>query len=483
METSLSNLESSFSGLMDLSTFQEAYGLAPVSDGSNQYNIQFLRITNESTGFDKPEVLIMGGQHGDEKSGSHAVFYLVETLLNNYGTDDLITYLVDHREIYIVPVVNPYGFVHEIRLNENGEDLNRDYSYDPNLSGVVYSGIGSRGIHELSKRHLFVTMADFHSGTELICHPWGTPGGSENTHIAPNDTSPDHSALDGIGNLMSSRGGSFSGALPVMTCHDLAPVFGPVDDYSYAAGWDTDLSDPAWPTGGSRSMAFTVELSDAKTPDESTLGGTDGLFEPGGTEDGYVPKGIRMALVLIDLAEPYVRWVTPPPASVTAGEEITVSWKVGGALSVDQTDLRYGYHSDPAANPQFETADQSGGTHWDGTVYSQTITIPSTTGQLFFTARARVDQSLAAREGETRGAASPQSIFVNTRTDPNYSIANSDDPEGTTTTGSLDWYSETAGTIVSQTDVPAFPSYWSLFFLALFMAVPLRGIQQTKRSS
>lgn len=466
--TDLTDLDNTFPSIVELSTFQSAFGLAQVPDGGDMYDIHFVRITNESTGLNKPEVLIMGGQHGDEKSGTESVYYLAETLANQYGTNDLVTWLVDHREIYLVPLVNPFGHVHHQRGDEDGEDLNRDYSYDP--SGTVYSGIGSEGVHELSRRHLFVTMADFHSGVELICHPWGSPGGAGQTHISPNNISPDDVALSNLASLLSLRGGSFSGFLPTMTCHDLAPVFGPVDDYSYAAGWDTALSDPSWPTKGSRSLSYTVEISSSKTPSESTLGGSFGLFDPGGAEDGYVPKGVRIAMVLIDMAQPYVRWVKPPPAMAFGGEEITIAWEVGGALFVDQTDLRYGIDPDPAANPDFDSPDLFGGTIWDGTVFTQTITLPNATGEYHFTARARVDQSTAGMSGNT---VLPQSIFVQMRTDANYSISNDTDPsEINTVTGSLDWFSET-GTVTVTPSVPVFPSLWSMLALAFLFTIPL----------
>lgn len=90
-------------------------------------------------------------------------------LLENYETDPQVQFLVDHREIYFVPVVNPDGYVYNEltdpnggglwRKNRNtnggsgclGVDLNRNYSYEfgmnnscssPDPCSNIYRGTG-----------------------------------------------------------------------------------------------------------------------------------------------------------------------------------------------------------------------------------------------------------------------------------------------------------------------------------------------------
>ena len=90
-------------------------------------------------------------------------------LLENYGSDDEVTYLVDSKEMYFIPVVNADGYVHNQNTNPNGGglwrknrrtfpgqgcpttfgvDLNRNYSFgwglnsgsSPNCNSNTYRG-------------------------------------------------------------------------------------------------------------------------------------------------------------------------------------------------------------------------------------------------------------------------------------------------------------------------------------------------------
>ena len=48
--------------------------------------------------------------HAREPGGMQALLYFADDLLSRYGTDPVATYLLDKRQIYIVPVVNPDGY-------------------------------------------------------------------------------------------------------------------------------------------------------------------------------------------------------------------------------------------------------------------------------------------------------------------------------------------------------------------------------------
>ncbi len=83
--------------------------------------------------------------HAREPMSIEAMLYYMWWLLENYGIDEEATYLVDHRAIYFVPIVNPDGYVYNEGKNPNGGgmwrknrkevengchgvDLNRNYS-------------------------------------------------------------------------------------------------------------------------------------------------------------------------------------------------------------------------------------------------------------------------------------------------------------------------------------------------------------------
>jgi len=75
----------------------------------------------------EPEVRIVGLHHGNEWISAEIPILLAHYLLDNYGSDPEVTYLVNNREIWIIPMFNPDGRVHDTRYNANGIDLNRDY--------------------------------------------------------------------------------------------------------------------------------------------------------------------------------------------------------------------------------------------------------------------------------------------------------------------------------------------------------------------
>ena len=91
--------------------------------------------------------------HAREPMGLETTLFYMWWLLENYLVNSEATYLVNNREIYFVPVVNPDGYVYNETTDPNGGgfwrknrrddginckgvDLNRNYSYDwGNLAG------------------------------------------------------------------------------------------------------------------------------------------------------------------------------------------------------------------------------------------------------------------------------------------------------------------------------------------------------------
>ena len=83
--------------------------------------------------------------HAREPISMEAILYYMYYLLENYGTNPEVTYLVNNREIFFVPIVNPDGYEYNHSTNPNGGgnwrknrrnnggsfgvDLNRNYGY------------------------------------------------------------------------------------------------------------------------------------------------------------------------------------------------------------------------------------------------------------------------------------------------------------------------------------------------------------------
>ena len=151
---------------------------------------------------DEPEVLFDALHHAREPMGVEAVLYYMTWLCERYGTDPEATFLVDNREIWFVPIVNPDGYATNEATHPNGGgmwrknrvnygnpcwgvDVNRNYplawggegsSGDP--CSDTYRGPGPRSEKEsdalirLMMDHEFVTHISFHSVAGMILIPW-----------------------------------------------------------------------------------------------------------------------------------------------------------------------------------------------------------------------------------------------------------------------------------------------------------------------
>ena len=112
--------------------------------------------TNDAT---EPDVLYMALQHAREAIGGSSMIFFMQYLCEQYEADPRIKSLVDAREIYIIPVVNPDGWEHNRTrgggvgaswrknrrpvLSDTGVDLNRNYGVDWNTCGSVTCGSAS----------------------------------------------------------------------------------------------------------------------------------------------------------------------------------------------------------------------------------------------------------------------------------------------------------------------------------------------------
>jgi hypothetical protein len=159
-----------------------------------------LNITSNEEGVtgNKPAVLIEGNIHAREWSTSNAAAYFAWFLLYNYNTNDTIHWLLNNRQIYILPMVNPDGYYYDgdgvyanrltWRKNRNitlgdGVDLNRNWDADW-INGVniptdtTYHGAAPFSEYETKNIRNFILTHNIESfqclhtyaGTLLI--PW-----------------------------------------------------------------------------------------------------------------------------------------------------------------------------------------------------------------------------------------------------------------------------------------------------------------------
>lgn len=154
---------------------------------------------------DEPEVYYCGLIHAREPITIEVLLYFMRYLTNNYGTDPVVTDIVDNRELWFVPIINPDGYVRNQTTNPNGGgtwrknrrnngngtygiDLNRNFGYKWGYDNIGSSGTpgsetyrGSapfsepetQALRDFINAHDFVTALNYHSYSNLLIYPWG----------------------------------------------------------------------------------------------------------------------------------------------------------------------------------------------------------------------------------------------------------------------------------------------------------------------
>jgi len=178
------------------------------TQGIADRDILALKISdNVTVDEDEPEVLVMGLVHAREWITSEIALELVKWLMEGYGTAPWPTWLVDNREIWIIPVVNPDGLDYALNYDEMwrknrhlnpdltyGVDLNRNFNGSCNGDPLgAWGGAGSstlpsselycgpepfsepetQALRDFVLQHNFSIALDFQSYGNLVLWPWG----------------------------------------------------------------------------------------------------------------------------------------------------------------------------------------------------------------------------------------------------------------------------------------------------------------------
>ncbi len=143
-------------------------------------NIWVIKISDNAAvdELNEPEVLFMGLQHAREAIGGSSMIFLMQYLCERYAMDSRIKDLVDNREIYIIPCLNPDGWEYnrtnwsgtpggDWRKNRKdngggvfGVDLNRNWSVDwANCSAPISGSAASCGSATTSAQTYWGTAA------------------------------------------------------------------------------------------------------------------------------------------------------------------------------------------------------------------------------------------------------------------------------------------------------------------------------------
>jgi len=207
---------------------------------------------SDSAGFNQPEprVLFEGDIHGDEKCGWSVCFEMIKYLVTNYAGNPLVHRLVDTREIWIVPMVNPYGYVNSVRTNSNGVDLNRNWGYMWRYTSgtATFSEMETRALKKTFDRDAFAVWLSYHGGALVTLYQWGYT----------TDIPPDSAELSTIALSYSAATGNYYGS--IMNEMYYAP--GNSIDHLYGlegiAGIASEISYTKTPPAGSLDALFNT---------------------------------------------------------------------------------------------------------------------------------------------------------------------------------------------------------------------------------
>ncbi|MBL1218709.1 MAG: hypothetical protein D8M59_14600 [Planctomycetes bacterium] len=224
-----------------------------------------LKITAPGGG-DKAGVLYNSNQHAREWITPMVTMYIADRLLREYATNQEVQDLLSRCEFFIVPTVNPDGYVYSWTRNRMwrknrrnngggsyGVDLNRNWSVgwggegsSGNRDSEIYRGPSAFSEPETQVMRDFILAnphiaahVDFHSYSQLILWPWGYTGS------AP----PDASTFDRIGRELQSliRGVHNKRYDQGQTYWSIYPASGVMPDWTY---------------GEAGALGYTIELRD-----------------------------------------------------------------------------------------------------------------------------------------------------------------------------------------------------------------------------
>ena len=152
-----------------------------------------------------PEVLFNSLTHAREPAAMMTLMHFAWSLAEEYNQDPTMTYLVNERQIWFVPVINPDGYVYNQltdpggggmhRKNRHpgctslpGIDLNRNWGFQwgfndegssPDSCGNTYRGSQpfsepeTQAVRDFVLAHDFQTIFNYHSYGNLLIKPFG----------------------------------------------------------------------------------------------------------------------------------------------------------------------------------------------------------------------------------------------------------------------------------------------------------------------
>lgn len=239
------------------------------------YDLMVLRLTNSNVGGSKPIIFVMSAVHAREYTTAELMTRFAEYLVDNYGVNADVTWLLDYHEFHLLLQANPDGRKQaesgiSWRKNTNnnycantssrGVDLNRNFEFywgccggssgsqcddtyrgptaasEPETQAVqnyvrsIFSDQRGPGLSDPAPANATGVFLDIHSYSQLVLWPWGFTS----------NQSPNGTGLTTLGRRLAF----FNGYSPSQSI-ELYPVDGSTIDFAYGdlglAGYTFEL--------------------------------------------------------------------------------------------------------------------------------------------------------------------------------------------------------------------------------------------------
>jgi len=274
---------------------------------------------------DEPEIYFNAYIHAREPITFEVLYDLAQNLVNNYGTDPRLTAIVDSRQVWIQPVVNPDGVEYNRQTNPNGGgmwrknrsvnpggsrgvDLNRNFGYfwgydnsgsSPYGSDETYRGTSAFSEAETQAMRDFVNAHEFRIAVNY--HAYGgyhlMALGYDNLHH------PDYDENLALGRIRRSTSGYNTGS----TWEILYHTNGDANDWM----WGDNQARP-------RILSFVSEVGT----------GSDGFWPNESRIPALVAENREANLRMCELADDPLRALPPGHSVVLAPDTVATTFEV-----------------------------------------------------------------------------------------------------------------------------------------------------------
>ncbi len=282
-------------------------------EGREQAGVEISSNVNASDD-QKPVSFIMGLHHAREWPAAEAPMELALYLANGYGSDKVITDLLNRTRVVIVPIINPDGFLASRTSFSIADTLDPtglfttvegvglggilayrrkncrgafpatvpcilQYGIDPNRNyGFNWGGLGAstdptsqsyrgpspwsetetQSVHEFSQVNNVTSLMTVHNVAALVLRPPGT---------SKEGTAPDEAALKALGDAMGADTGYTS-----QFGYELYDTSGTTEDWNYGAAGTFGYTIEIGPENGDFHMPYQVGVVDEWTGTGSRRG-------------------------------------------------------------------------------------------------------------------------------------------------------------------------------------------------------------------